>query len=402
MPSNLAVADAVTKIGYGDIHEQLDSNIIALQLVKRGSKNLDFGGVQAQFAVHVGRNQGVGALAEMDDLPDAGQNKDAKASLYLKYHYGSVQGTGQVFKQVTTNLQGFVDWMKREVDTIKDSLDRDLNRQVYGDGTGTMALLTVAATGASQITVDDAHWVEEDMTIDVLTAATLTNTTPTKGNTALLTVTAVDTVANTITFSGGTVTAATGSAVVRARNTNNNWKKEWEGFGLIVSQSSTLHGISPAVTSKWKAGYVENSVGTLAELDFTHLLEGIYSKGGKVTNILTSHGVINAFWNTLQGMRRYDGGDVTKGGVQQPVLQSKFGDINITPDWACPVGTAYAVNTNEMFLHQREDWNWIDETGSMWQQVPNKDAFRATIRKYSNIGVTRRNSFGKLTGITEM
>jgi len=55
-----------------------------------------------------------------------------------------------------------------------------------------------------------------------------------------------------------------------------------------------------------------------------------------------------------------------------------------------------------MFLHQTGDWAWMDKTGSMWQQVENVDAYSATIFQYSNIGVFRRNAFGKLTGITEV
>ncbi len=403
MPSTLAAADAVLKVGYGDIHEQLDGFIVALELVEGGSSKLSFDGVQAQFAIHTGRNQGVGALNEMEDLPDAGQNTDARASVYLKYQYGRVQGSGQVFEQVTGNSTAFVDWMNREMSEMKTSLAKDLSRQVYGDGTGTLALVTAAATTASTLTVDDAHWLELGMTIDVLTQATLGNTTPTKGNTALLTITAIDTVANTVTVSGGTVTAAVGSALVRARTNSNNWKREWEGLGLIVSNTSSLHGISPSTQPVWKAGYIESGVGTLAEVDLTHLVQGIRSNGSATPDtILTTYGVINAYWNTLQALRRYNGNDNLEGGAVKPVFQSVFGSVTLTPDFDCPVGTAYAVNKKEMFLHRTGDWSWMDKTGSIWQQVPNKDAYNATIKQYSNIGVYRRQAFGKLTGITEV
>jgi hypothetical protein len=402
MPSTLAAADAILKVGYGDIHEQLDNFIVALELVEGGSSKLTFDGVQAQFAIHTGRNQGVGALNEMEDLPDAGQNTDARASVYLKYQYGRIQGTGQVFSQVTGNATSFVDWMNREMSEMKTSLAKDLSRQVYGDGTGTLALLTAAATTATTLTVDDAHWIEIGTTIDVLTQATLANVTPTKGNTALLTVTAVDPIANTVTVSGGTATAAIGSALVRARTNSNNWKREWEGLGMIVSNTTTLHGINPSTTPVWKPGYVEAGVGVLAEVDFTHLIQGIRATGAATPDtILTTYGVVNSYWNTLQALRRYNGNDNLAGGVTKPVFQSVFGDVSITSDFDCPVGTAYAVNKKEMFLHRVQDWSWMDKTGSIWQQVPNKDAFNATIFQYSNIGVYRRQSFGKLTGITE-
>ena len=94
MASTLAVASAVTKIGYQDLHEQLDKRIVALQMVKSGSKSITFGGKEAQFAIHTGRNQGVGARNEDEDLPEAGQNRDAVAHLFLKYQYGSISGSG--------------------------------------------------------------------------------------------------------------------------------------------------------------------------------------------------------------------------------------------------------------------------------------------------------------------
>jgi len=406
MPSTLAAATAITKIGYEDIHESLDDYLVALKLVDKGSKHITQGNVQVQFAAHMGRNQGIGARNESQTLPTAGQNKDAQATIFLKYQYGRIQGTGQVFEQVSSNTEGFVNWMDREMTGVKDTLQRDLNRQIYSDGTGTLCLLTATATTATTVTVDDAHFVEVDMIINVLTAATLGNPTPTQGNTAAITVTAVDTVNNIITFTGGTVSAAIGSAVVRAdaNGVDNNWKREWEGLGLIVS-AATLHNINPATFTRWLPGYTASSVGTLSELAITHLAQGIHQQGGKVTDLLTSYGVVNAYWNVLQGKRQYVGDQAAGklvGGATTPVFQSVFGDIPITPDWACPRGSMYALNKDEMFLHQTADWDWMNKTGTMWQQVPNTDAYSATLFQYSNIGVFRRNSFGKLSGITEL
>jgi hypothetical protein len=215
-------------------------------------------------------------------------------------------------------------------------------------------------------------------------------------------VTDVNLVTNVVTVTGGTITALTGSAVVRADTTVNNWKREWEGLGLIVG-SGTLHNINPTTWKRWLPGYQESSVGTLAELDLTHLAQGVHQQGASITDLLTSYGVVNAYWNILQGKRQYTGDQVKNlsGGMTTPSFQSVFGDIPIQPDWACPKGTIYGINKKEMFLHQMTPWEWLDKTGSMWQQVPNKDAWSATIAQYSNIGIFRRNAFGKLTGITE-
>ena len=406
MPSDMTAAAAITKIGYGEIHEQLDPYITALQLVDKGSKHITEANQEIQFAAHMQRSQGIGARNESEQLPTAGANKDARASMFLKYQYGRIQGTGQVFKQVASNTTGFIDWMGREVSSITDTLKRDLNRQIYGDGTGTLATVLATATAATVVGVDDAHFIEIGMYVDVLTAATLGANPPTKGNTAPMLVVTTDNVANTITLSGGTVTAAIGSAVVRTDSISgvNNWKKEWEGLGLITNSASTYANVSPGTWPRWVPGYLATSIGTLSELTLTRLAQGIHQQGGKVTDLLTTYGVVNAYWNTLQGKRQYTGDNVSnmKGGMTVPVFQSIFGDIPITPDWAAPKGSVYALNKEEMYVHQLEDWNWMDKTGTMWQQVPNTDAYSATIFQYSNIGVFRRNTFGKLSGITEL
>ncbi len=402
MPSNLTVADAALKVGYGNMHEQLEERTVALNLLNKTNKHITKGNKEAQFGIRTRRTWGIGARNEYEDLPEALARKTARASVFLKYHYGVIEGSGQTFKQVATDPQAFVDWMDEEASDVKKTLQRDLNRQFYGDGTGTIALLTNAPAAATTFTVDSSLWLEAGMPIDVLTAATLGNPTPTKGNTAKLIVEDVNTTTNTITVSGGTVTAAAGSAVVLAGATANNWKKEWEGLGLIISNTATLHGINPATESTWKPGYIEASVGVLAEIDLTHLVQGISKAGGEVTDLLTTFGVANAYWSTLQGLRRYDGNEKMKGGVQTPVFQSAEGDVPLTLDWACPPGTVYAINRNEMFLNQIGDWEWIEGTEGKWIPVVNKDAFRATIKKYSNFGVYRRNSFGKLTGVTEV
>jgi hypothetical protein len=272
MPSNLTIADAALKVGYGDMHEQLDNRTVALSLLQKTSKHITKGNKEAQFGVRTRRSWGIGARNEYEDTPEALARKTVRASVFLKYHYGVIEGSGQTFKQVSSDPQAFVDWMDEEAKDILDTLKRDLNREFYGDGTGTLALLTSGATTATSIVVDTTLWLESGQPIDVLTQATLGNPTPTKGNTAKLIIESVDAATNTITVSGGTVTAAIGSAIVLAGATANNWKKEWEGLGLIISNSSVLHGINPATESTWKPGYIEASVGTLAEIDLTHLV----------------------------------------------------------------------------------------------------------------------------------
>ncbi len=406
MASDTAVADAVTKIGYEDIHEQLDNYVVALEEVERGTKHINMKNMRVEFAARMGRSRGIGARAEGEYLPAAGAAKDARAAIALEDHYGTIQGTGKVFRQIQSDTASFVDWMQREMTDIIESLRRDHNRQVYGDGTGTLALLASNAVAATSLVVDDTHWLEIDMTVDILTVGTLGNVTPTSGivTGTIATITAINEGTNTITISGATVTANTGSAIVLGSYTHasrqNNWKKEWLGLGAWF-KSGALHEIDPATYPRWQPGYSESGVGALTELDLTHLVQGVSKQGTKITHFLTTYGVVNQYWSSLQGLRRFEGGEKLKGGVQTPVFQSMFGDIPIIADHSAPTGVLYAINKGEIFLHSLGDWAWLQRDGGIWKQVEGKDEWVAYTHQASNLGVFRRNSLGRLTGISE-
>ena len=412
MVSDIAVADAVLKVGYEDIHDQLEYSIEALKLIDRGSKHLSDTNVKVEFAARMGRSQGIGARNEFEVLPTAGNAKDARAEMFLKTQYGRVQGTHHVFAQVKEKTASFVDWMQREMSDVIESLNRDINRQIYGDGTGTLAVLASPASAATTVVVDSVHWLEEDMLVDVLTAATLANPTPTSGITTgtIARIDSIDASTNTVSLvdaAGGTlsITAATGSVLVRGDwNLNarqNNWKREWEGLGLIVD-GGVLHGIDPATFPKWLPAYQEGTIGTLQELDPTKLVTAANKKGGKITDFLTTPGVTYAYWSALQGLRRFQGGDGLTGGATKPTFDSIYGSVPITIDHFCPPGTLYGINKGELYIHELGDWKWEDRTGSIWAWVQERHAFIATVYKMSNMGTFRRNTHGKLTGITEV
>jgi len=133
----------------------------------------------------------------------------------------------------------------------------------------------------------------------------------------------------------------------------------------------------------------------------THLVQGVNKQGSKVSHLLTTYGVGNRYWSSLQGLRRFDGGTKLQGGVETPTFQSAWGSIPIVMDWACPTGVMYGINKAEMFVHTLGDWAWLQRDGGIWKQVEGKDTWVAYTHQASNLGIFRRNSFGRLTGIDE-
>lgn len=405
---SLAIANSVLKNVYAKgLNEQINSETPALSQIKSSASNLTtVGGLGVQFAVHFGRNHGIGARAELEQLPDAGQQTYAIGTTGLKSLYGAVRITGQVMNQAKADYQSFVDVVDEETSRLKTDLAKDQNRMVYGDGTGTLATVTVGGAGVQSFTVDDVHYIGVGTRFDILTAATLGNPVPTAANAnGYYTVATVNKATNVITFADAAVNIGVGDAIVRSGRTSatvgkNSWNKEWTGFSKIIDSAGELFNIDPATWSDW-ASPEHTAVGALTELKMNAVVQDIRENGSRPTRIFTTPGCYNAYWNSLQSMRTYVNKTDLEGGLGALAFSTPSGNIPILTDFDCPAGTIFFVNEKEIQLNTNVGWEVIDEQGSMWQKITGFDAFVAEWRNYSELTTRRRNAHGKMTGVTE-
>jgi hypothetical protein len=399
--SILTFASEAIKLVYGDLHEQLYDKTPALQLIESSSANITRNGKEVVFDTHIGRNQGIGARNVREKLPTAGAQKYKQAHLYLTNLYGAIEVDGQLFEQAAEDYQAFINVVDMEIKGLKRDLAVDLNRQVYGDGTGTIGV--VASVSGQVITVDSIHYFQEGMTLDAVNPST-----GVKDNGAgHLTVTFIDEVLNKITVTGTIGTGVTaGDVLVRASNGANSFGKEWEGLSKIVSDSGELHEIDPAEYPIWKA--TERALGstgtpgTLTELHLINLVQSVDRKGGDVDVMLASPGVYNAYWNLLQGFRQFSNTATLTGGQRSFTFEALGKPIRFVSDYAAPKGTLYALSSKEIVLNRKKDWSWMDRDGSMWSRVADTDAYEARYFQYSQLGTYRRNAHAVLSNIAEL
>jgi hypothetical protein len=399
----LTFASDALKLVYGDLHEQLRDKNPALEFIESSSQNITQNGKEVIFDTHIGRNNGIGARGVREALPTAGAQKYKQAHLYLKNLYGSIEVDGQLFEQAADNYNAFINVVDNEIKGLKKDLARDLNRQIYSDGTGILGTVKTTATGTTIVFVD-AHWIEPDMTVDVLLGTDLVDGTPTVKN-AGITVTAVNESTGAVTFSAS-VTAVAGDVIVRGSNGANNFNKELTGLGAIVASGTSLHGIDGATVPVWNStvstlGSV-GTPGTLTELNLINLVQKVDKQGGDVDVFLASPGVYNAYWNLLQGMRQFTNGAGLTGGQRSFTFEALGKPIKFVSDYAAPVGTLYALSSSELVINRKRDWAWMDRDGSMWNRVADADAYKATIFQYSELGTYRRNAHAKLSNIAEL
>jgi hypothetical protein len=405
--SILTFASEAIKLVYGDLHEQLRDKTPALQLIEASSANITKNGKEVIFDTHIGRNQGIGARGVREKLPLAGAQKYKQAHLYLTNLYGSIEVDGQLFEQASEDYQAFINVVDNEIRGLKKDLSNDLNRQVYGDGSGKLAVVTAQPSGTT-LTVDSVNWLEEGMVIDIVDPTT--GVKQQSGAASSIEITSINETTNVITVTGTLGTFNTnisaGDILVRSSNGVSSFGKEWTGLGAIVKATGSLHDIDPATYPVWKStvealGTPGVSTGTLTELALINLVQKVDKKGGDVDVMLASPGVFNAYWDLLQGLRQFTNGATLEGGQRAFTFDAVGKPIKFVSDYAAPKGTLYALSSKEIVVNRKKDWAWMDRDGSMWSRVADTDAYEARIYQYSQLGTYRRNAHAVLSNITE-
>lgn len=408
MGTSMVTLTGVTKEVYdGKLREQLNNEVTLLKRIARnggGSTIIQtVGGKYSVFPIHTSRNTGIGARRENENLPIAGNQGTTPAQVKLKYQYGSVQLTGQSLRLVDKDYQTFISALDLEMNGLKDDLSKDLNRQIFGDGSGTIGnVSTVGANVTGTVTGGMAFSFQVGEIVDVYTAAAIAADAAPKATG--VTITAVDTVAGTITVSPS-VSWAAGDAVVRTGAAN----REWTGLKAIVSNAGSLYNIDPASFPIWKS-VVDANAGTNRPLSESAMIRNVHAVkvNGAQTSLLVSNlGVQRSYWNLLVQARRFSNVKEFGGGYSGLVFTTSDGEVPMVADIDCPPNLLYGLSEKNIRLYRDADWQWMDYDGDMWEKVPGsvagtvKDAYSATMFQYSELGTDRRNAHFVMKDIIE-
>lgn len=407
MPQSMTTATELLKeVFIPRISELMDSEPTTYNRIKSTAGNAaKFGGKWVEFPVHIERNTGIGARPEGGALPSAGQQKWRETRLGLKPFYGAIELTGPTFDLATSDYQSFASVVTQETTGIKNDLMVDRNRQVYGNGLGTLA--TVASIAGQVITLsttgDKGVWRFQDgMAVDVMVGSSSTI------RQQKLYVTDIDINANTVTVSGTVTGIAAGDIFVR----NGNYNNEWTGLNAIIDDTTSLYGIAPtngAAGSRLWRGQVMNQGGTpteISDLTMVRMADRIKFNGGKTSAIYSSPGVFRKYWQLIKTNQRFVNTTKFDGGYTGLTFNTPaWGEIPFLSDDQANSGTMYFVEEKDLSIYRPSEYKMMDRGGSTWHQKQDAngvyDVWQAWLVEYSEMGCQTRNHHGKITNIIE-
>lgn len=404
MPATInTITPYLKEVYQGRIREQLNQDVTTLKRITKSGSGVtnEANGKYVTFPVHTRRNSGIGSRLESEALPAPGQQGHAAARVALKYGYGGIQLTGQAISLSDTDAKAFAKVLDNEMTGLKNDVQKDLNRQVYGDGTGAIGTVTSATGPLNTLVVGDARLFQLGEVVDIVT---LPNTVAV----AQRTITAINLTTNTLTLSGAAFSVTVGQIVTRyGSGPSASGNRELTGFAGIVNATSVIYNIDPAVEPEWTAE-VDSNGGTLRAISegrMIQMADRIRTRGGSTTVIFQSLGVRRAYFNLLSQTRSTVNEQSFKGGFTGLAFTTDKGEIPIVADVDAPLNTQYYINEDALTYYRDEEWHWMDRDGSMWKQVRDVngdyDAYYARLVEYHELGTDRRNTHGKITDITE-
>lgn len=399
MATLATITPYLKEVYTGKIRRQLNDDITTLKRITRSDANISSNheGKYVTFPVHVRRNSGIGSRLESEALPNPGSQGYAAAQLSLKSAYGAIELTGQALDMADSDTKAFAKSVDEEMERLRVDLKKDMNRQIYGDGTGAIGVVKSVVT-STVIPVNDARLFQIGELVDLVT---LPSTVATAGRT----INAVDltTGANTVTLSGAAVTTVVGQILVRSGSLN----REVTGFNAIVKNTGTLYNINPATEPEWKSEVDSNAgVGRpLSEGLMITMADRIRTRGGKTTVIFQSLGVRRAYFNLLSQMRTIVNDTKFEGGFTGLSFTTDAGEIPVVADVDAPLGTQWFINEDALTWYRHADWDWLDKDGSMWSRKRSDtsvyEVWQAWMVERHELATDRRNTHGRIDDITE-
>ncbi len=376
--------NALKEVYLGVVADQLNIATSPLYAkIKRSSK--DIFGKEIVKAAPFGVNGGFSAGGETDPLPIAGNNNYAQFRSTLKNLYGKFEISDKAVRASSGNVGSFVNLLADEMETLVKSCSLNLNRMLYGNGSGLVATAkSVDATNCT-VTVDSVRNLVEGMMLDVYQSGTKLSGCP-------LTIVSVDRANKKFTYDSAFSTTIAANATFYIQGS-----KDMELTGIeALFGGSSIYGLDKSKYA-WLNSYVDSASEEISDIRIQTAIDFLEENADSNVNfIATSRAVRRAYQQYLNIYRKnvdiVDMGNgfktITHNGI--PVYADKFVEDN----------SMYLLNTDDFTLYELADWRWIeDEAGRVLRQNAGFPTYSATLVKYADLICDKPFGQGKISNI---
>ena len=402
MSQTLSNFDEVLKSDYlPAIREQLNHETILMNNIQRNEESVT--GKEWKMAAHYGRNSGVGARPDNGTLPTAGNQAYKNPYDSVKFNYARITVTGPTMKASRDNDGAFVQALGSEIEGAMRDLKKDINFQLFNDGTAYRALVNGDPGTGTTLTVDapGTSYLSDGMLIDIVDPI---SGVPCTSSTDLV-ITSVDSSTACTMSAAINADVADNDVVVRAGSTDDaGTSYEMMGLKGIVDDATyvaTLHHLARGTYAWWNCATHANDDNSGTNRDLTTSLmqdsfTAVQKLGGKVGAILTTFELRDAYAAELVSDKRFVNTLDLDGGFSG----LEYNGIAVIPDQDALANTMLFVDWNHLFLFQMSDFDWMDQDGAVLSRVASSDSYEAVLYWYANLGTDRPRAHSFLRDVS--
>lgn len=424
------------------ITDQLQSKTIASKIIPKDTQSVV--GDKAYLEMRVSRNEGMGAAEEGGALPIAGRQGYQPATYQVKSFYAAMQATGQSKDSSRNDAGAFIRVWDAEIRGVTADVMKEVNRIVFGDGTGRLARVSAIAGGNTIFTLDrpggfaqnlgrGTQYLRVGMRVCMFApaATSVTFRQTNVGANRVFIVRSVNYAAGTVTFANPGDAAGTAARVIdlpaigdflcRANVLAPSGDPDYREIGLLNEPQglaaliddgnpdpvmtdptwalkNAVGGIDATTVDVWRSPIVDNG-GVPVPFNFA-LLQAAGSlqeqAGYGSTRIwLTTYGIRDTAVNELLSQKRFVNTMELEGGWNAIT----YNGSPIVPDADATRGRMYGLDREAIREMYETDWHWLETDGIVLNRVQGYDIYGAELVKRWQWGTDARN---RLVGVFDI
>lgn len=364
---------------------------ILMTRLERDTESTDISGRYADVPVNLRPTQAIGARddASNNSLPTAQNQTYVSTQVNFNYNYGTIRMTHPSIVASKNDKGSFIRVVGAEMDGIRRDLKNDINRQLFGDASGSLGTANGAGSSATSLVLDTGHKVKVNMVIDVYSAKS-------GGSQKLNSVSVTGVSGNTCTVASSSW--ADGDFVFREDNRGMEMMgllgicddaSKTSGIGAFVT---TLQAISRSTYPEWNAQVLEHSTPGTARAISSDLLDQIILEvqdqgEGDPSLMITTSTQWRKIGQLMAADRRYTSTLTLQGGFQA----LDWAGIPIVWDRDCPVDAngndmLFCLDESDLGFYELQDWDFDDLDGDVLHRVSGQAAYDATLFYYAELG----------------
>ena len=347
-------------------------------------------------------NETVGALNEDEQFRTIDSEHYQQWKVVPKLQAAPIQFTGLVAKAADSDAEAFAASVIDAIDTARERLLKDENRQFFGLGTGVLCSPNAAiASNLTSFTVDSAQYLRANMVIDIFTSA---GGAAVSASVASIRISDVDKVNNVVYLAASVQYSLATTNVLGKENIFDSMPadgKEMMGLRGIVDDSTdltTFQDINATTVGNliWRGRRIAASSANLTSDLLQRLIDDVRVLGGDEPDTILMHPAQRRkYLDIVVPQKRFADGKMDAGHSKLA-----FNGIDLLLDEDCQIHAVYAVKKSLIRKFELGPMEMGAHDGSdVFLRLANYDKFQAYWRHYVNMGTSKRSSHGKIVNL---